>query len=433
MGRVMKAMPIVVLCALILVAPSVWAYSVQDGVALCTVTGSQYFPLIISDGAGYAECDEGNATVVWYGTQAGFVVKQQSIELSKALRVKKGNPPQLCTVAKACCAGQTDEYFIGTLGDSGFDVREELSANVFTVETIKEEKKPVSSSGEQIEPAPRSLSDWSDASTPEYPRISALLFPETKSWAIVSAMKAADSTYLRANEGRLRAAYLSTDFGKGDREHGHDCSVIERLFDTGFGFPKGFYVHDANLDGREDVIYSGDAKVVEGHWTMVWFGTDSGFVMREGTIQHVLALRMKEGDPPQFSSVEVGCCDDPIDGYFVGTLVDARANLKSVVSYTRFPSRAEKPAGVVGSAGMSLRYSPELEDGYAGPGTTHVGDPAYGNILSVCGTQRTGTIVGRETDKSSRLWYFVVLDEACTDPLRVNVGWVEAGAVSLKK
>jgi hypothetical protein len=52
----MKAVPLVVLCALIIAVPSVWAYWVQDGVALCTATGEQFYPMITSDGdAAHAE------------------------------------------------------------------------------------------------------------------------------------------------------------------------------------------------------------------------------------------------------------------------------------------------------------------------------------------------------------------------------------------
>ena len=64
MSRVMKAVPLVVFCALIIAVPSVWANWVQDGVALCTATGEQYLPTITSDGAG-------GAIVTWYDKRSG--------------------------------------------------------------------------------------------------------------------------------------------------------------------------------------------------------------------------------------------------------------------------------------------------------------------------------------------------------------------------
>jgi hypothetical protein len=47
----MKAVALVVICALIIAVPSVWANWVQDGVALSRAPGVQRFPTIISDGA----------------------------------------------------------------------------------------------------------------------------------------------------------------------------------------------------------------------------------------------------------------------------------------------------------------------------------------------------------------------------------------------
>ena len=64
MSRVMKVVPLVVFCVLIIAAPSVWANWVQDGVALCTATGGQYYPTIVSDGAG-------GAIVTWYDYRSG--------------------------------------------------------------------------------------------------------------------------------------------------------------------------------------------------------------------------------------------------------------------------------------------------------------------------------------------------------------------------
>ena len=64
MSRVMKAVPLVVFCALIIAVPSVWANWVQDGVALCTATGNQKLPMITSDGAG-------GAIVTWYDKRSG--------------------------------------------------------------------------------------------------------------------------------------------------------------------------------------------------------------------------------------------------------------------------------------------------------------------------------------------------------------------------
>jgi hypothetical protein len=77
MSRLLKAASLVVLCALIIAVPSVWAYWVQDGVALCTATGSQQSPTIISDGAG-------GAIVAWDDQRAGSDIYAQRVFASGA-------------------------------------------------------------------------------------------------------------------------------------------------------------------------------------------------------------------------------------------------------------------------------------------------------------------------------------------------------------
>jgi hypothetical protein len=64
MSGMAKAVPLVVLCILIIAVPSVWAYWVQDGVGLCTATGSQTSPQITSDGSG-------GSIVTWNDQRAG--------------------------------------------------------------------------------------------------------------------------------------------------------------------------------------------------------------------------------------------------------------------------------------------------------------------------------------------------------------------------
>jgi hypothetical protein len=54
MNRVMKAVPFVVLCALIIAVTPVWALWIPDGGPICTAEQSQEYPTIASDGAGGA-------------------------------------------------------------------------------------------------------------------------------------------------------------------------------------------------------------------------------------------------------------------------------------------------------------------------------------------------------------------------------------------
>jgi hypothetical protein len=79
MSRAMKALPLVLLFTLIIAVPSVWAYWVQDGVALCTATGEQYSPTIMSDGAG-------GAIVTWEDSRSGdYDIYAQRVNASGAV------------------------------------------------------------------------------------------------------------------------------------------------------------------------------------------------------------------------------------------------------------------------------------------------------------------------------------------------------------
>jgi len=94
MSKAMKAMPLVVLCALIVAVPSVWANWVQDGVAICTALDHQGSPQITSDGAG-------GAIVTWMDNRvgAGYAdIYAQRVNASGAVQWT-ANGVVLCTAA----------------------------------------------------------------------------------------------------------------------------------------------------------------------------------------------------------------------------------------------------------------------------------------------------------------------------------------------
>ena len=91
MNRLLKATPLVVLCALIIAVPSVWANWVLDGVAICTATGNQGGPTIVSDGAG-------GAIVTWVDNRSGsnYDIYAQRVNASGAVQWT-ANGVALCT------------------------------------------------------------------------------------------------------------------------------------------------------------------------------------------------------------------------------------------------------------------------------------------------------------------------------------------------
>jgi hypothetical protein len=96
MSRVMKAVPLVVLCALIIAVPSVWAYWVQDGSAICAAMGDQLMPAIVSDGAG-------GAIVTWVDNRSGFLdIYAQRVNASGAV--------QWTTDGVALCTATGNQY-----------------------------------------------------------------------------------------------------------------------------------------------------------------------------------------------------------------------------------------------------------------------------------------------------------------------------------
>ena len=97
MSRVMKAVPLVVLFALIIAVPSVWANWVQDGVVLCNWTWHQHAPTITSDGAG-------GAIVTWMDYRNG-----NNYDIY-AQRVNASGSVQWTANGVALCTATGDQY-----------------------------------------------------------------------------------------------------------------------------------------------------------------------------------------------------------------------------------------------------------------------------------------------------------------------------------
>jgi hypothetical protein len=92
MSKAIRVVPFVILCALVIAVPSVWANWVQDGVALCTVAGEQIYPAITSDGAG-------GAIVTWRDGRSGsWDIYAQGVNASGAVRWT-ADGVALCTAA----------------------------------------------------------------------------------------------------------------------------------------------------------------------------------------------------------------------------------------------------------------------------------------------------------------------------------------------
>jgi hypothetical protein len=81
MRKMMKAIALVTLCALVVVVPFAWANWIQDGVVICAATGDQWYPTIVSDGAD-------GAIVTWQDRRNGvnYDVFAQRVNASGAIQ-----------------------------------------------------------------------------------------------------------------------------------------------------------------------------------------------------------------------------------------------------------------------------------------------------------------------------------------------------------
>jgi predicted lipoprotein with Yx(FWY)xxD motif len=90
MRKAMKVVPLVVLCALIVAVPSVWASWMRDGVVLSTAVGDQMYPQIISDGAG-------GVIATWFSAGDGTAdIYSQRVNASGSIQWTTDGVP-LCT------------------------------------------------------------------------------------------------------------------------------------------------------------------------------------------------------------------------------------------------------------------------------------------------------------------------------------------------
>ena len=64
---------------------------------------------------GYAECNEGDAAVVWFGKPHGLAERDVAIVPFQVLRLETTDPRRICSVQRGCCGDRVDEYFMGDL------------------------------------------------------------------------------------------------------------------------------------------------------------------------------------------------------------------------------------------------------------------------------------------------------------------------------
>jgi len=281
---------------------------------------------------------------------------------------------------------------------------------------------------------------------PDHSLILTLLFPDTEDWMPVERMPRLGRADLESVEPKLRTAYWGSQVSQ--RQESDECSLINRLFDPNWKSEDFFYRCDVDADGEDDIIYAGPGFCAEGDVTIIWFGGKSGFVIRQGHLWQIRALRILPGNPPRVGSVAVGCCDSQYDEYFSGTLANprnaadeslpSRLRPKVILKDTTIPEILVGPTRFsVRAKELVLRSSPKADDRYEEGRGRYWGNAVFGNILSKYLPGCGGTVIGSNKKGESELWYFVLLDDCerfrTHSPFEVSAGWVQATEVSLVK
>jgi hypothetical protein len=276
--------------------------------------------------------------------------------------------------------------------------------------------------------------------------ISAMLFPETKTWPLVSASPAVSPDRFEAIHAQLLKAYKASALGDSRPLEGPECSFIEKAF--GPENLSSFHVMDVDGDGTMDIVYAGSAQCTEGDATIVWFASGDDYIVRQQAILPLFALGVAP-DKKKISSVESGCCGDPISTYYLGNFENMRRFARiRIMEDTILPTKLlEQPVPFKNGKATVLRSTPLIQNHYDKDQSMLMAHAVYGNILRKYLPGTTGSILAYQKDKKGRQWLFVKLDpydasvkgsfdnEALSveAPYAVDAGWVSISSFKMQK
>jgi len=266
-------------------------------------------------------------------------------------------------------------------------------------------------------------------------KVASLLFPSTAAWVLLQDAPSMTTARFAQVRDQLLTSYLSSGIGKCAEAEDHDCSSIRRILWEGDN--ASFRVMDVDGDGREEIIYSGPAFCREGDMTVVWSGDSDGVSGSARVVEwDVLFLRISPGREVRVSSVAVGCCGDPEDEYYLGTLENVRRyGILKVAKGTLQPKTPMAlPIRFENAGETVLRSTPEKKDRYDADLSGLMDHAVFGNILCSYIDGASGEIRAEERDSRGRTWAYVVMDRESNvlrhdAPFRVEVGWVERSTI----
>lgn len=271
---------------------------------------------------------------------------------------------------------------------------------------------------------------------PNFITVSDIVFPESRSWPLLTDSPALTAADFQRLKNSLAQAFRTKTSSQSFLE-APACSFIERAF----GEPDlaAFHRIDLNRDGFLDIVYSGNAHCAEGDGTIIWFGSSSGYTVREPAMWPLLLIRVSQ-DGKKVTSVGRGCCGAPSDAYFVGNVSNFRQGGEILVLQdTVLPERAyDQPLPFTTGHPLRLRSTPEMLDTYNQGKSEFLGHAAFGNVVRTYMPGVNGHVLGASNDKHPK-WLFVVIDPASDplvlqDPYRgTRAGWVRANQVEVQR
>lgn len=250
-----------------------------------------------------------------------------------------------------------------------------------------------------------------------FDRMTALLFPQTKSWESVASLPSVDMERFQKDKWAYRMAFLNHS---DEKMESPDCSFITRLlYET--RWEDVFRSVDYNGDGVQDIIYTGDAKCREGRITVIWTRLPGRGLKYDARSWSFLALKMDGtgSGEKRICGVAPGCCGDWIDYYRIRDFADesdiaehrVRHNLELSGEMTRTDEHyvAEKE--------LSLRSSPKRDNSET--------DAKYSKGAE-------GTIVVEYIDAEGARWGLIVMDQKSLEYVigsreSVTAGWIALG------
>ncbi len=257
---------------------------------------------------------------------------------------------------------------------------------------------------------------------------SELFFPETAAWVSVADAPVVERADFDRIKEQLRSAYRGSRMT--DAEEDNDCSFISRALDE--ANRTSFRRLDVDGDGIPDILYTGSGLCREGGATLVWFGRNNGFEIRQPALWAAVTLKVLPANKPRISWAEAACCGGTVDEYGVGDLDNIR--MVEVVKTANFaePPKTHypKPEQFKNARETVLRSSPRRLDAYDASLSEVQGAAVFGNILSKFLPGVTGKALAEYRDRGGRAWCFVLLDDSNDvlryhSPFSVNAGWVE--------